>query len=80
MQGGITMSHTAKFIKEITFRDPNTGDMVEMEVYKHENGGMFAIDSSFLEQVAEDEERMETVILDPFSEMEEPEALYLEGL
>jgi hypothetical protein len=72
------MSHRAKFIKEITFRDPNTGVMIEMEVYKHENGGMFAIDSSFLEQVVEDEERMETVILDPFSQIEEPESLYLE--
>jgi len=73
------MSHRAKFIKEITFRDPNTGEMVEMEVYKHENGGIFAIDSSFLEQVVEDEEKMETVILDPFSQISEPESLYLEG-
>jgi hypothetical protein len=72
------MSHTAKFVKEITVKDPDTKGSVKMEVYKHENGGMFAIDSSFLEQVAKDEERMETVILDPFSKMEDPEALYLE--
>lgn len=75
------MSYRAKFVEEIKVMDPDTGNLIEMEVYKHENGGMFAIDSSFLEQVAEEEESLgetpETVIMDPFS-YGEPDALYLE--
>jgi hypothetical protein len=71
------MSHTAKFVKEIVVKDPDSGGLVEMEVYKHENGRMFAIDSSFLDQVAENPELMETVILDPFSHGD-PQSLYLE--
>jgi hypothetical protein len=75
------MSNRAKFVKEITVEDPDTGSSVELEVYKHENGGMFAIDSSYLDQVAEEEEGLgetpEAVIMDPFS-YGEPEALYLE--
>lgn len=75
------MSCRAKFVEEIVVKDPDTGSLIEMEVYKHENGGMFAIDSSYLDQVAEEEEGFgetpETVIMDPFS-YGEPEALYLE--
>jgi hypothetical protein len=75
------MSSRAKFVKEITVEDPETGSPIELEVYKHENGGMFAIDSSYLDQVAEEEEGFgetpECVIMDPFS-YGEPEALYLE--
>ena len=46
--------NTAKYVTEITVKDPDTGNDVEMEVYKHENGGMFAIDSSYLDQNFED--------------------------
>ena len=49
----------AKFVKEITV------DEVEMEVYKHPNGGMFAIDSSFLDQVCDEDSY--PIIPDPFS-------------
>lgn len=52
----------ATFVKEITVDDLN-GNPVEMEVYQHENGGLFAIDSSYLEQVSNDE----PVIPDPFA-------------
>jgi len=75
------MSYTAKFVEEVKVIDPDTKGEVKLEVYKHENGGMFAIDSSYLAQVAEEEESLgETpvaVIMDPFS-YGEPEALYLE--
>ena len=57
------MNH-AKFVKEITVVDPDTGGDVEMEVYKHEGGAMFAIDSSYIEQVLDDDL---PTIPDPFS-------------
>ena len=47
-------------------KDPDTGNNVQLEVYKHENGGMFAIDSSYLEQNFEDD--TEPVIVDPFED------------
>jgi len=48
----------AKFVKEITVIDPDSNNEVSMSVFKHENGGMFAIDSSYIEQVlcSEDDE------------------------
>jgi hypothetical protein len=55
----------AKFVSEITVVDPDTGGDVQIEVYKHENGGMFAIDSSYLEQTVDDDSN--PVIPDPFS-------------
>ena len=66
----------ARFIEEIVVKDPVTGSLIEMEVYLHENGGMFAIDSSFLDQIAP-EEVEGTMIMDPFS-LGNPENLYLE--
>lgn len=41
----------AKFVKQITVTDPDSNAPVELAVFKHENGGMFALDSSFIEQV-----------------------------
>jgi hypothetical protein len=70
------MSHTAKFVEEISVIDPDTGGKVFMEVYKHEGGGMFAVDTSFL---TERETEYELTIVDPFSEVEEPQQLYLES-
>lgn len=54
----------AKFITEITSVDTETGDEVKLSVYKHEGGGMFAIDSSYLDQCFDDEENPK--IPDPF--------------
>lgn len=45
----------AKHVKTIDVPDPDTNQMIEVCVFKHENGGMFAIDSSYLEQVFEDD-------------------------
>jgi len=58
---------TAQFVKEITVDDPITKGQVILEVYRHENGGMFAIDSSFLEHVDDTSCDNQTIIADPFS-------------
>jgi hypothetical protein len=55
----------AKLVKEITVVDPDTTGEVRLTVYKHENGGMFALDSSFLDQAFQDE--IYPVIRDPFN-------------
>lgn len=72
------MSYRAKYVKEITVIDPDSGGEVELAVYKHDNGGMFAIDSSWIEQVPEETEMMEVAIIDPFSDIDDPQTLYLE--
>jgi hypothetical protein len=71
------MSHRAKFVKEITVIDPDTLGEVHLEIYKHENGGMFGIDTSYVDQVPPDES-IELCIPDPFATFDEPQALYLE--
>ena len=45
-----------KFVGEVTVTDPDTKNPVELSIYKHPNGGMFAIDSSYLDQCFEDDE------------------------
>lgn len=71
------MNTRAKFVEEIKVTDPDTKGVIHLSVYKHENGGMFAMDSSFIEQ--ELYEEMENLaIYDPFSNMGEPKTLYLE--
>lgn len=55
----------AKFVSELTTIDPDTGNDVKLSIYKHQNGGMFAIDSSYVEQNFEDDEY--PFIADPFS-------------
>jgi hypothetical protein len=54
----------AKLVKEITVIDPDTKGKVKLTVYKSENGGMFAMDSSFLDQCYQDE--IYPIIRDPF--------------
>jgi hypothetical protein len=56
----------SKFVNQITVIDPDTKGEVQLEVYKHPNGGMFAMDSSFLEQCTDDDEY--PIIPDPFSD------------
>lgn len=58
----------AKFVKEITVIDPDTNSPVEISIYKHENGGMFGIDSSYIEQVLEDDDLTNVLMFDPFVE------------
>jgi len=45
-------------------KDPDTNGKVELSVFKHENGGMFAIDSSYIVQCLDDISD-EPVISDP---------------
>jgi hypothetical protein len=54
----------AIFVTEITVVDPDTQGNVQVSVYKHPNGGMFGIDSSYLESITEDNESL--IIPDPF--------------
>jgi hypothetical protein len=56
----------AKFVKEITVIDPDSKGEVELSIYKHEGGGMFAMDSSFLDQCCDEDSY--PVIPDPFSD------------
>lgn len=85
------MSTEAKYIKEIKVNDPDTGGVVHLALYKHMNGGMFAMDSSFIDQVPDEDEGYDPdnemayitgitdrcVINDPFAPVGEPEDLLL---
>lgn len=57
------MIRKAKYVTEITVIDPDSKLGVELAIYKHENGGMFAIDSSYVEQVLDEDN---PIIPDPF--------------
>jgi hypothetical protein len=58
--------NSALFVTEVRINDPETKATVVLAVYKHEqSGGMFAIDSSFIEQNFEDDET--PMISDPFN-------------
>ena len=59
----------AYFVTQVTVKDPETGGDVHMDVYKHQNGGMFAIDSSYLESIGDfDDEDDNIVLSDPFAD------------
>lgn len=56
----------AKFVTEITVEDPDIKAPVELIVFKHvQSGGMFAVDSSYLEQCFDDDN--DVVIPDPLN-------------
>lgn len=62
----------AKYVKVVTVIDPDTKGEVDLAIYKHENGGMFAVDSSFVDQVADlvlGDDR--AIIVDPFYDVNE---------
>jgi hypothetical protein len=59
---------TAKLVKEITVIDPDSKGKVQLTVYKHEGGGMFAIDSSFLDQCVNTDDFDRPIIPDLFSD------------
>jgi len=62
---------TATFVKEVTVIDPDSTWEVELSVFKHSNGGMFAIDSSFIVQEmgdGSDDDDTPLEIQDPFEE------------
>ena len=54
----------ANFVTEVTVIDPDSKGEVQVSIFKSENsGGMFGIDSSFIEQNFEEDE--EIVIKNP---------------
>ena len=58
----------AKFVKEIIVDDPD-GGTIELSLFKHDNGGMFGLDSSFIVQVLPEEGSC--FIPDPFEDIED---------
>ncbi|HLO91576.1 MAG TPA: hypothetical protein VK172_10475 [Lentimicrobium sp.] len=57
----------AKLVCEIMVKDPDTKNRIPVAIYKHENGGMFGVDSSFILQVAEEDENENALIPDVFN-------------
>lgn len=55
---------TATFIREIESNDKEGND-VTLLLFQHDNGGVFAIDASYIEQCFEDESKV--IIQDPFN-------------
>lgn len=55
----------AKYVIDITVKDPDTDNDIEITVFKHENGGMFAIDASYIDFIDEGDNEA-VFITDPF--------------
>jgi len=73
--------NSAEYVKEVTVIDPDSKGEVAMSVFKHENGGMFAVDSSYIVEVLPEEG--DCWIPDPFSDEHDIETncvVKLEGL
>lgn len=62
------MVRTAKYVKDIVIQDPDTGGDVDITIFKHESGGIFGVDFSYLDQVAEEDENGNEIINDPLGE------------
>jgi hypothetical protein len=60
------MSSRAKFVRDITVIDPDSNGEVTIGIYKHENGGMFGIDTSYADQVLDEGDDMAMCMPDPF--------------
>ena len=56
--------NSAKYVSDITVIDPDTNGEVEVTIFKHEGGGMFGIDASFIDQVLDEDNE---TIPDPFN-------------
>ena len=58
----------AILVSEVTVTDPDTGGEVSVSIFKDSSsGGMFGVDSSFIEQLFEDDEDL--VVENPLSFM-----------
>jgi len=71
------MSRTAKYIKDIVIQDPDTGGDVEVTLFKHECGGIFGIDASWIDQVAEEDVHGDPMCNDPLADLDETDRLVL---
>jgi hypothetical protein len=56
----------AAFVKEIEVVDPVDSTLQTLTIFKHPNGAMFAIDSSFIDQCLDEDEKI--IIPDPYSD------------
>lgn len=66
----IMINGTGIYVKEIEVTDPDSNAEVRLAVFKHSNGGMFAIDSSFIVECTEvDDDNPK--IQDPFEKQGE---------
>ena len=65
------MAITAKYVKDIVIQDPDTGGDVDITVFKHENGGMFGIDSSYIDQVVPEDCLGNPILNDPLADIDE---------
>ena len=65
------MIHIATYIKDIVIQDPDTGGDVDITIFKHQNGGIFALDASYLDQVAPECSSGNPVVPDPFGDLED---------
>ena len=66
----------AKLVQEIMVIDPDTNNEVQVAMYKHENGGMFGMDCSWLDQACDGDSY--PVIPDPFYSGEEGSEVMLQ--
>lgn len=66
----------AYLVTEVTVTDPSTEGEVQVSIFKDEtSGGMFGIDSSYIEQNFDEDE--DVIIKSPFNEGQE---VLLEGI
>ena len=61
--------YEGKWVGEVTVIDPDSKGEVQIAIYKHSNGALFGIDSSYIEQVAEEDEDDDLIVYvgDPFN-------------
>lgn len=57
--------NSAKFVNNVIVIDPDNGNEVQLDVYKHQSGGMLAVDTSFIVDNYDDDEPV--MIADPFN-------------
>lgn len=55
----------AEYVTEVFVTDPDTGLSVNVSIFKHPYGGMFGVDTSFIEQNFDDNEKI--IVPDVFS-------------
>jgi len=63
--------HVAHYIKDIVIQDPDTGGDVDVTIFKHQNGGIFGMDASYLDQAAHECSGGSPVVPDPFGDLED---------
>ena len=71
------MAITATYVKDIVIQDPDTGGDVSMTVFKHLSGGLFALDASYLDQVAPEDCLGNPMVNDPLADLDDHDRLVL---